>query len=66
MDRLKEGQKDGPTDGRMKGRIEGRTDGQTIFYRTLPTNAWGPVKDNIIRDVMILFEQEKEDYYEPN
>ena len=32
------------TDGRTDGRTERRTDGQTIFYRTLPAEAGGPIR----------------------
>ena len=32
-----------PTDGRTDGRTEWRKDGQTIFNRTLPANAGGPI-----------------------
>ena len=34
---------DGRTEGWMEGQIEGQKDGQTLFYRTLPANAGGPI-----------------------
>ena len=34
------------TDRRMEGPKDGWKDGQTLFYRTLPTTARGPMKTN--------------------
>ena len=31
----------------MEGQKDGRTDGQTLFYRTLPATAEGPIKKAI-------------------
>ena len=31
------------TGGRKDGRTDGRMDGQTLFYRTLPASAGGPI-----------------------
>ena len=34
---------EGQTEGQKDGRTEGRKDGQTLFYRTLPATAEGPI-----------------------
>ena len=39
-----EGWKDGRTDRRTEGWTEERKDGQTLFHRTLPATAGGPIR----------------------
>ena len=39
-----DGRTDGWKDGWMEGQKDGRIDRQTLFYRTLPATAGGPIK----------------------
>ena len=49
MPRQTEGQMEGRTEGWTKRRMQGRKDGQTLFHRSLPANAKGPMKTNYIK-----------------
>ena len=40
--------------GQMEGQMEGWTDRQTLFYRTLPATAGGPIKRVLMTKLMVV------------